>query len=392
MPTSRWATHSISFCLGAAVATAAVQRILNSEKKSNDTTSSAAQVVQPDITTNLPVKMMPSLPIRIHQPNPNLLIAFDTRTKNPSFVMEHLTAKSMQTSEKASRKNKRFYEDHTLPPYLRSRAHHYRNSGYDRGHLAPAADYRKENEMEDTFCLTNVSPQYAKLNRGMWLRLEDFVRDVVKSTGDDEDVWVVTGPLWLPTSVKTTTSGTDEFGYAYDGIGKVPSLVSVPTHFFKVIVVINSNESDESSHSSQSCTQLRKFAAFVLPNNESILGDEKEQDCLMNYVVRLTDLEAVSGIEFFTGVMGSFVDNPDDTLPLNKVIADALTDDLRCSVYKSRQTKQNDPHSTAVVPLSSATVSKGQQRKIRQILRDNSPVKYQHLCKGNAACFKLFSG
>lgn len=390
MPTiPRWATHSISFCLGAAVATAAIQKILYPEKKSDDgtTSMSTSQVAHRGMTTNLPIKMMPSLPIRIHQPNPNLLIAFDTRTKNPSFVMEHLTAKSMQTSEKANRKDKRFYEDPTLPPYLRSRLHHYRNSGYDRGHLAPAADYRIENELEDTFCLTNVSPQCAKLNRGMWLRLEDFVRDVVKSTGDDENVWVVTGPLWLPNSVKTAASGVDEFGYTFAGIGKAPSLVSVPTHFFKVVVVVKNNKSNESSHS----TQLRKFAAFVLPNNESILEDEEEQACLMNYIVRITDLEAVSGLEFFPSVMGSFVDNPDDTLPLDKVIVDALTDDLRSSAHKSRQAKQNnDQHSTAMVPLNNAVLSKGRQQKIRKILRDNSPIRYQHLCKDNAACLKIF--
>ena len=388
MPVPRWATHSASFCLGAALAAAAQTLIITADKKSNSNhvRTSSSQVLTSSTSFNTPIKMMPSLPIRIYQPNPNLLIAFDTRSKNPSFVMERLTSKSIQSTEKASRKNKRFYEEHSLPPYLRSRAHHYRNSGYDRGHLAPAADYPTENEMEDTFCLTNVSPQHAKLNRGMWLRLEEFVREVVRAANDDQDVWVVTGPLWLPNAIKTNSSGAGEYGYAYDGIGKVPSLVSVPSHFFKVIVLVDKSKIDEVES-----YQLKKFAAFVLPNNEVTLG-EKEQGSLINYVVRLTDLEAVSGLEFFSNIMGSFTDNSDDDLPLTKVIADALTDDLRLSASKSHKMIQSDGSSSALVPLSNCDeLSKGRQRKIRQILRDNSPIQYQHLCKNNSACSKIFS-
>jgi DNA/RNA endonuclease G (NUC1) len=387
MPIPRWATHSASFCLGAALATVAQTLLSRSDEKSD---TSSTSVEKTSISTNVsqPIKMMPSLPIRIYQPNPNLLIAFDTRTKNPSFVMEHLTSKSIHTIDKANRKNKRFYEEQSLPPYLRSRAHHYRNSGYDRGHLAPAADYPSENEMQDTFCLTNVSPQYASLNRGMWLRLEDLVRGVVKAVGKEESVWVVTGPLWLPGTVKKNSFGVEEFGYAYDGIGHVPSLVAVPTHFFKVILVVSN---DEGNHSQSGC-RLKRFAAFVLPNNELLPGDEKEQDCLMNYAVRLTDLEAVSGLEFFPDVMGSYTHNAEDVLPLEKVIADALTDDLRFQSKSRRIQQGGGVNSNVLVPISKEEeLSKGRQRKIKQIIRDNPNIPYQHLCKDNSACFKMFS-
>lgn len=391
MPIPRWATHSASFCLGAAQAAFATQSLQRSDEKPNmnhdaSGIANTAQEVKPSTSpnTSTQIKMMPSLPIRVYQPNSHLLIAFDTRTKNPAFVMEHLTTKSINASDKASRKNKRFYEEQSLPPYLRSRAHHYKNSGYDRGHLAPAADFPDENEMEDTFCLTNVSPQYAKLNRGMWLRLEDLVRNVVRTSKDD-DVWVVTGPLWLPNTVKKIPSGEDQFGYAYEGIGKVPSLVSVPSHFFKVIVVAERSKSKQDIQ----CTRMKKFAAFVLPNDDLV---EKGQDCLMNYAVRITDLEAVSGLEFFPNLMGSYAHKSDDTLPVHKTIADALTDDLRHNASKSKQIQSGTDNSTALVPLStSGDLSKGRLRKIRQILRDSAPIEYQHLCKGNASCFKMFN-
>ena len=50
--------------------------------------------------------------------------------------------------------------------------------------------------MDDTFYLTNMSPQVgAGFNRNYWSRLEQFVRQL---TTVYADVYVLTGPLWLP--------------------------------------------------------------------------------------------------------------------------------------------------------------------------------------------------
>ncbi|KAL7521311.1 hypothetical protein ACHAWX_005985 [Stephanocyclus meneghinianus] len=413
MPLPRWATHSASFCLGAALATTA-GLLVRANSDTEKPTSTPAGSSSPEAANTLaaanvrsydsslhPIKMMPLLPIRIFQPNPRLLIAFDTRTKNPAFVMERLTSESFldnsATTVKANRKNKRFHEEQSLAPYHRSRNQNYRNSGYDRGHLAPAADFAaSEREMGDTFCLTNVSPQCARLNRGMWLRLEDFVRNVAMENRNESDTWVITGPLWLPDSIRRNSSGEEEFGYAYDGIGKVPSLVSVPTHFFKVIVVVSRTKNGKvftrAEDGGEEPIQLKKFAAFVLPNNQNLLQGDADKDRLVNYVVRIADLEAVSGLEFFPGVLGSFFNSPDDALPQNKVIADALTDEIilqKTSGYI--QQKQNNKDSNALVPFTNSEEwSKGRQLKVKQILREKSPFRFQHLCKGNDACFKIF--
>lgn len=54
----------------------------------------------------------------------------------------------------------------------------YRGSGYDRGHLAPAADMAwSEEVMRDSFFLSNMSPQTPGFNRGIWKRLEEQVRE-----------------------------------------------------------------------------------------------------------------------------------------------------------------------------------------------------------------------
>jgi endonuclease G len=54
----------------------------------------------------------------------------------------------------------------------------YEGSGYDRGHLTAAADATTEEEMHDTFLLSNMTPQSSELNRGAWKELEAYVRDL----------------------------------------------------------------------------------------------------------------------------------------------------------------------------------------------------------------------
>lgn len=94
----------------------------------------------------------------------------------------------------------------------------YRRSGYTRGHLVPAGDMKWDKEaMSETFLLSNMSPQDADFNDGIWNKLEGRVRQWARYYGT---VYVVTGPVLeegLP------TIGNNE--------------VSVPQCFYKVIYV-----------------------------------------------------------------------------------------------------------------------------------------------------------
>jgi endonuclease G len=225
----------------------------------------------------------PISPIRIFRPNPNLEIAFDVRTRNPVYVLEKLTfleeevpaAASISTGDSGRRP--RFYEETSLPEAYRSRLSHYRNSGYDRGHMAPAADY--PHTTYDTFTLTNISPQNHSMNLSIWHQLEQWTRRVAKENHQQQSghVYVVTGPLWLPQS----QTSEREFRFDYPAIGRPPSLVSVPTHLFKVVVVVDKD-------------QITKCACFVIPNTQ--VDPTKE---LQDHIVNWTDLEVVSGLQFF---------------------------------------------------------------------------------------------
>lgn len=231
--------------------------------------------------------MAPTLPIHIFRPNEYMEIAFDTRTRTPIYVVERLEGPFPRDDAAATRRA-RFYEEASLPVEFRSRNGHYRGSGYDRGHLAPAADFPSA-IVKDTYSLCNTIPQVPSMNRHGWAQLEAFVRRVAEREWNEHDATthVVTGPLWLPSSVSTHNASV--FHYAYDGIGTPPYIIHVPTHLYKVVAVVRNDT-------------IIKFAAFVVPNKDMKRG----QVDLTRYLVRITDLEAVCGMHFFPSIKQDF--------------------------------------------------------------------------------------
>ena len=74
--------------------------------------------------------------------------------------MEHLTSDMIEAEACGRRDKSRFHEDDTIHDYFRSTLEDYTNSGYDKGHLAAAANHkRSQREIDQTFVLTNIAPQ-----------------------------------------------------------------------------------------------------------------------------------------------------------------------------------------------------------------------------------------
>ena len=242
--------------------------------------------------------LSPTLPIYIFRPNKHLEIAFDTRTKNPVYVMERLSLdpnnshQGQQQAVKLKRPN--FYEEKSLPEEFRSRPSHYRNSGYDRGHLAAAANYMHltQKEVNETFNLCNVSPQNHAMNASIWAKLERWTQKVAQENSEQSnaDTYVVTGPLWLPAK----QSGEKLFDYHYNAIGTPPSLISVPTHLFKIVVAIPREPSKN--------RKVIRFACFVVPNEEVDTKNKQQRRSLEDFLVPWSNLEAVTGLHFFPGL------------------------------------------------------------------------------------------
>ena len=98
--------------------------------------------------------------------------------------------------------------------------HDYQGSGFDRGHLAPAADMPTAQAMAQSFSLANMVPQAPEHNRGVWARSVEMStrKYVARASGD---VYVITGPVFAPSIAQSPSIGRDQ--------------VRVPKYLFKLV-------------------------------------------------------------------------------------------------------------------------------------------------------------
>ena len=114
-------------------------------------------------------------------------------TMSPLYAVERLTPAQMKRADQITRSHVEFGEDYRLPVEVRATSYSFSQSGWDRGHLAAAADFGSKAAQDESFLLSNVVPQSPKVNRGVFADIERAVRHIAhKST-----THVVTGPLYL---------------------------------------------------------------------------------------------------------------------------------------------------------------------------------------------------
>ena len=138
----------------------------------------------------------------------------------------------------------------------------YKYSGYDRGHLAPAADMNfSQLAMDESFYMSNISPQNKSFNSGIWKKLEFHVRYWAK---EYNHLYVISAGVL---DACENTIGDNK--------------VCVPEYFYKVILDYKSPEI--------------KAIGFLLPN-------KKGNQPLTSYVVSIDSIEALTGIDFFADI------------------------------------------------------------------------------------------
>ncbi|GJC86600.1 mitochondrial nuclease [Colletotrichum liriopes] len=204
-----------------------------------------------------------------------LISSYDRRTRNPHWVVEHITPASL-AQRGGDRKHSAFLEDAAIPEKFQAKLKDYFRSGYDRGHQVPAADCKwSQKAMDDTFYLSNMCPQVGDgFNRDYWAHFEDFCR---RLTNRYPSVRIVTGPLYLP-----KRDPVDGKWYTkYEVIGNPPN-VAVPTHFYKVIFAEDGKVGGNVA-----------IGAFVMPN--APIPNEKP---LSEFEMPLEAVERAAGIEF----------------------------------------------------------------------------------------------
>lgn len=184
-------------------------------------------------------------------------VSYDMRNKIPEWVAYELTGE--ETDGKADRNGKFFRADEDIfAPQPEDRD--YRGSGWTRGHMAPAADFRWNDEaMWETFLFTNCCPQDEDLNNGMWNTLEKKCRGWARKHGK---VHIITGPV----------IGSNRYG----SIGK--GRVTVPDAFFKAILVNIGGK----YHS----------IGFIMEN-------KAQNDNLQKCAMSIDELEEITGLDLF---------------------------------------------------------------------------------------------
>ncbi|SCZ96017.1 BZ3500_MvSof-1268-A1-R1_Chr8-1g09948 [Microbotryum saponariae] len=196
--------------------------------------------------------------------------AYDRRLRIPSWTAEHLTAASLKGS--GNRQDVSFEEDRDIPDKFRAHLLDYFKSGYDRGHMVPAADAKQDQEaMKETFLLSNIAPQVGEgFNRNYWAYLEAFCRNLTSSF---EDVHVFTVPLFLP---RRSPDGKWRVTYEMIAAANSAPTIAVPTHFAKVLLTSRPPRSGISMALTTSPDRLAEkewaIGAFVLPNE--VIPDE----------------------------------------------------------------------------------------------------------------------
>ena len=127
----------------------------------------------------------------------------------------------------------------------------YDGFGYDRGHLAPSADFRwSKTALSESYYYSNMSPQLAEFNRGAWGNLEDAIRGYLYRN-PATSLYIVTGPLLA-----------DNLPVIERGINKV----SIPAMYWKAVLDFDNKKAIGFMMPNQNITQ--PLAAFAVSVNE----------------------------------------------------------------------------------------------------------------------------
>jgi endonuclease G len=185
-------------------------------------------------------------------------LAHNPERKTADWVAEHLTRE--RTHGPVDRL-KNFRGDPELKSGTRAVDSDYTNSGYARGHMAPAANMQWDPlAMYHSFFLSNVAPQNGPMNSGAWSQLEELVRDWAVDRGA---LYVFTGPI---------------YGANPKTIGK--SKVAVPSHVYKIVF-----------------DPVRVDAiAFLFPNEPT------GAKTLPDFLTSVDDVEARTGLDFLSAI------------------------------------------------------------------------------------------
>lgn len=186
-------------------------------------------------------------------------LSYNNRTNCPNWVAWELT--SAEAKAQGQRSND-FAPDPLVEERNRVTTDDYRGSGYDRGHMCPAADMKwSPDAQRECFYMSNMCPQLHALNAGCWERLETACRRWATQEGS---VYIACGPVF-------------KRGRKVQTIGREHQ-VRVPDGFFKVVLSLQKGK--------------EKAIGFYYAHNDS-------NQTMESAVMTVDEVEAMTGYDFF---------------------------------------------------------------------------------------------
>lgn len=178
-----------------------------------------------------------------------------SKDKKCALWVSYIISKGSIGADVAEREDD-FYPDPEIPEECRVKPEDFRNTGYDKGHLAPSAaiDFSHKSNQE-TFAMSNIALQHPKLNRQAWGSLENYARNWAYSKGK---LCIIAGPL-------------------YDSKQELVNNIPLPKAFYKVVYSF----------------KYKKSIGFILPNNAVNASQ------LWEHAVPVKEIEKATGYRFF---------------------------------------------------------------------------------------------
>ena len=162
------------------------------------------------------------------------------------FVAQRLNRASI--ADTGQKRTDRFFPDARLRSAERANLEDYKGSGFDRGHMAPAADMPTAQAMAQSFSLANMVPQSPEHNRGAWAKtVESATRHYAARA--EGNVYVITGPVYVPSIALSPGIGSGQ--------------VRVPKYLFKLVYDERQNKAWAYWHENANSTQGSAPISYV---------------------------------------------------------------------------------------------------------------------------------
>jgi endonuclease G, mitochondrial len=206
---------------------------------------------------------------------PQYALLYDRITNTPAWASWQLNASWLGTLSRPV-----FTPDPDLPTrWYRVTPHNYAASGFDRGHIVPAADRnRTPEDSAAVFYMTNIAPQSPDNNRGPWEKLESYCRTLVRS---GKELYIVAG-----------TAGKGGVGSLGQAAAIAEGNIAVPAAFWKIIVVNN-----RTGLGLTRITKNTRVIAVLIPNQQGI-----KEETWQTFRTTVRELEQRTGYDFLSNL------------------------------------------------------------------------------------------